>query len=98
MYRDVMVVLFATTAGFTASAIVANIYRIIVKTKAESLGARLGYVAVMVAAGPSVLFENAARSWRTKDCSAIAFWLAAAVAGYWSFALGLFVIELGLSI
>jgi hypothetical protein len=98
MYRDVMVALFATTAGFTASGIVANIYRIFVKTKAESLGARLGYVVVMVAAGPSVLFENAARSWRTKGCSALAFWLAAAIAGYWSFALGLFVIELGLSI
>jgi hypothetical protein len=98
MYRDVMVVLFATTAGFTASGIVANLYRILVKTKAESLSARIGYVAVMVAAGPSVLFENAARSWRTKACSAVGFFLAAAISGYWSFALGLFVIELGLSI
>jgi hypothetical protein len=93
-----MVVLFATTAGFTASAIVANLYRIVVRTKPDSLGARVAYIAVMVAAGPSVLFENAARSWRTKDSSAMAFWLAAAVAGYWSFALGLFVLELGLSI
>jgi hypothetical protein len=98
MYRDVMVALFATAAGFTASGITANIYRIFVKAKAESFPARIGYVAVMVAAGPSVLFENAARSWRKKDCSAVAFWLAAAVAGYWSFALGLFVIEVGLSI
>lgn len=98
MYRDLMVVLFATTAGFTASGIVANLYRIFVKTKAETLGTRIGYVAVMIAAGPSVLFENAARSWRTKGCSAIAFFLAAAISGYWSFALGLFVIEIGLSI
>jgi hypothetical protein len=98
MYRDVMVALFATTAGFTASGIVANLYRILVKAKAESLGARLGYVAVMIAAGPSVLLENAAQSWRTKNCSALAFWLAAAISGYWSFALGLFVIEIGLSI
>jgi hypothetical protein len=98
MYRDVMVALFATTIGFTASGIVANIYRIFVKTKAESFAGRIGYVAVMVAAGPSVLFENAARARRKKDCSTLAFWLAAAVAGYWSFALGLFVIEIGMSI
>ena len=98
MYRDVMVFLFATTAGLTASGIVANLYRIFVKTKAETLPARLGYVAVMVAAGPSVLFENAARAWRTKACSLLAFFLAAAISGYWSFAIGLFVIELGLSI
>jgi hypothetical protein len=98
MYRDLMVALFAMTAGFTASGIVANLYRILVKTKAETLGARIGYVAVMVAAGPSVLFENAARSWRTKGCSALAFFLAAAISGYWSFALGLFVIEIGLSL
>jgi hypothetical protein len=98
MYRDVMVLLFATTTGFTASGIVANLSRILVKTKADTLPARLGYVAVMVAAGPSVLLENAARAWRTKGCTAVAFFLAAAIAGYWSFALGLFVIELGLSI
>lgn len=98
MYRDVMVALFATTAGLTASGIVANLYRILVKTKAESMGARLGYVAVMVAAGPSVLLENAAKAWRKKDCSTLAFWLAAALVGYWSFALGLFVLEIGLSL
>lgn len=98
MYRDMMVALFATTAGFTASGIVANLYRIVVKTKAESFASRVGYVAVMIAAGPSVLFENAARSWRTKGCSAFAFFLAAAISGYWSFALGLFVIEIGLSL
>jgi hypothetical protein len=98
MYRDLMVVLFATTAGFTASGIVACLYRIFVKSNAETLSARIGYVAVMIAAGPSVLFENAAQSWRKKSCSALAFWLATAIAGYWSFALGLFVIEIGLSI
>jgi hypothetical protein len=52
----------------------------------------------MVVAGPTVLFDNAARSWKTKSCSAMAFWLATAICGYWSFALGLFVIELALSL
>lgn len=97
MLHDALVALFAMTAGFTASGIVANLYRLLVK-KAEGFAARIGYVAVMVVAGPSVLFENAARSWRTKACSGVAFWLAAAVCGYWSLALGLFVLELALSI
>ena len=40
----------------------------------------------------------AARAWRSKDCSAVAFWLAAAISGYWSFALGLFVLQVALTI
>jgi hypothetical protein len=52
---------------------------------------------VMVLAGPTVLFENAANSFRSKKCSGIAFWLAVAVAGYWSFALGLFMLNIYIS-
>lgn len=92
-----MVALFAMTAGFTASGIAANLYRLAVK-KAEGLPAKIGYYAVMAIAGPSVLFDNAAKSWRKKDCSGIAFWLAAGVSFYWSLALGLFVIEIAMSI
>jgi uncharacterized protein DUF6949 len=95
--HNVMVALFAMTAGFTASGITANIYRLLVK-KGEGWISRIGYVAVMVIAGPSVLFDNAGRSWRKKDCSATAFFLAAAVSSYWSLALGLFVLQLALSI
>jgi hypothetical protein len=98
MLHDLIVVLFATTAGFTASGIIANIYRLVVRKKAENPFAKISYWAVMVVAGPTVLFDNAARSWKTKSCSAMAFWLATAICGYWSFALGLFVIELALSL
>ncbi|MEJ0044378.1 MAG: hypothetical protein WDM81_20090 [Rhizomicrobium sp.] len=87
-------VAFATLAGFTASGILANAYRMVAK-KPETLGGRLGYVAVMVVAGPNVLFENAAKSFRTKDCSSFAFWLAASISAYWSFALGMIVIQSG---
>jgi len=95
--HDFMVALFALAAGFTASGIVANLYRMLVK-KAEGVAARLGYYAVMVIAGPSVLIDNAGRSWRKKSCSATAFWLAAAISSYWSFAIGLFVLEIALSL
>ena len=97
MVHDAVVALFCVAVGLTASGIAANIYRLF-GHKPEKLSARVGYLAVMVVAGPSVLFENAARSRRKKDCSAIAFWLAAAIAGYWSLALGLFVLSVAIAI
>ncbi|HEY0106230.1 MAG TPA: hypothetical protein VGB91_09115 [Rhizomicrobium sp.] len=96
MYRDILLVAFATLAGFTASGILANLYRLVAH-KPEGFAGQIGYAAVMVIAGPNVLVENAARSRRAKDCSRFAFWLAATIAAYWSFALGMFVIEIGLS-
>ena len=90
--RDLMVTLFATTAGFTVSGILANLYRLIVR-KPENNVARGAYFAVMVIAGPNVLLENAAAKLREKSCSRWAFWLAAAISAYWSFAIGLFVLN-----
>lgn len=94
--HGLLVVLFSIAIGFTASGIIANVYRLIAK-KPESLRAKIIYAGVMVFAGPSVLFENAATSFRAKKCSGLAFWTAAAVAGYWSFALGLFVLNLSIA-
>jgi hypothetical protein len=91
--HGLIVILFAIAIGFTASGITSNSYKLVAK-KPESLAARLVYAGVMVVAGPNVLFENAANSFKAKKCSSIAFWLAAAVAGYWSFALGLFLLNL----
>lgn len=92
-----MVALFFMTAGLTASGIAANVYRLLVPKNAEG-NKRVLYYAVMAIAGPSVLFDNAARSRRKKECSNIAFWLAAAVAAYWSLAIGMFVVEIALAI
>lgn len=95
--HDAMVALFALAAGFTASGISASLYRLLVTRTKSSLD-RIFYVAVMIFAGPTVLFENAAKAWREKSCSGVAFWLATALAGYWSLALGLLVIQLGLAL
>ena len=95
--HNLVVALFALAAGFTASGIIANLYRIVATDKSSPL-TRAAYVAVMIFAGPNVLFENAAKAWREKSCSASAFWLAAAVSGYWSLAIGLLVIQLGLAL
>jgi hypothetical protein len=94
MGRDLMVALFATTAGFTVSGILANLYRLIVKTPDNNNVTRGAYYAVMVLAGPNVLLENAAAKLREKSCSKWAFWLAAAISAYWSFAIGLFVLNI----
>ena len=95
--HDVIVAVFAMAAGFAASGIIASLYRLLARDTASSFG-RAAYVAVMVFAGPTVLFENAVRAWREKSCSGVAFWIAAALAGYWSLALGLLVIQLGLAL
>ncbi len=97
MYKDILLIAFCTLAGFTASGILANLYRLVAKKPDTTVG-RLGYVAVMVVAGPNVLFENAATSFRAKDCSSFAFWLAAAISGYWSFALGMFIVQIGMAV
>lgn len=91
--HGLIIILFAIAFGFTTSGIASNLYRLIAK-KPESLKARLVYAGVMVVAGPNVLFENAATSLKAKKCSRIAFWLAAAIAGYWSFVLGLLVLNI----
>ncbi len=92
-----MIFLFAMTAGLTLSGIIANIYRLIAG-KPENGGQRIVYYAIMVFAGPSVLIDNAARSWRSKKCSAMAFWLATALTAYWSFIIGLFALNVALAI
>jgi hypothetical protein len=97
VFKDILLVGFATLAGFAASGIFANLYRLLAD-KPETTSGRIGYIAVMVVAGPNVLFENAATSFRAKACSSFAFWLAAAISAYWSFALGLLMIQVGLAI
>ena len=97
MLHNLAVVLFAIACGFTASGIVANLYRL-VAGKPESFHGKTVYAAVMIFAGPTVLFDNAAKKLRKKDCSRLAFWFAAMISGYWSFAIGLFVLSLSLSL
>ena len=97
MFHEFSVLLYAMTAGLTASGITANLYRIVETARKAKTNSTIYHVS-MVVAGPSVLLENAAKAWKEKSCSWIAFWLAAAVAGYWSLALGLLILELALAL
>lgn len=95
--KDVVTLLFAVASGLTVSGIVANLYRILGR-RPESLTARGGYLAVMTLAGPSVLFDKSVRHWRAHGGSPIALVIAVAISGYWSFAIGLLVLSLRLSL
>ena len=89
----VWLMLFSITAGFTASAIVANLYRIS-GLQTETTSGRAVRAVVLVMAGPSVLFENAIRGLIDKKWHPVTFWLTTAGVLYWSLALGLVVIEI----
>ena len=56
------------------------------------------YLSSMVLAGPLVLFKRAAQARREKSCSGVASFLATLVSGYWSCAIGLFVLEIPLAL
>ena len=85
-------VLFTIAAGLTLSGIVANLYRLIA-TKPKNGGDTWIYYPVMVLAGPSILFDNATRSFRKKECGRMAWAFALSLATYWAMVLGLILLE-----
>ena len=89
--------LFAITAGFTFSGITANLYRLS-GFKAKTSTERTFRFAVMTIAGPTVIFESAVKGLLAKTWTRGAFWLAITGVIYWSLALGLFVLELGVAL
>jgi hypothetical protein len=94
---ELVLVLFAITAGFTFSGIAANLYRLS-GVKAKSSAGRTLRFAVMTIAGPSVIFENAVRGRMAKTWAPGLFGLALVGVAYWSLGLGLFVLEIGLAL
>ena len=90
--KDIWVVLFAIATGFTASGIVANLYRVL-GFKAESRNEKILSAIVLVIAGPCLLIENAVSGITAKRWNLATFWTAAAGAAYWSMAIGLFVLD-----
>jgi Family of unknown function (DUF6949) len=93
----VWVASFAIATGFTASGIAANLYRLLLPNRDGGL-AKVLYAPVMIVAGPNVVLGNAASAFRKKGCSRGAFWMAALVCGYWSFAIGLLVLDISLAL
>ena len=92
---SVWLLLFAITTGFTASGIVASLYRLS-GAKADTGTGQTLRLAVMAIAGPSVIFEYAVRGYKTKEWAPMLFWLVVALVNYWSLALGLFVLDVAM--
>ena len=88
---------FSIAAGFTASAIVANLYRIS-GFRVNTPSGEVFRLAVLVVAGPSVLFDSALRSLRAKDWKPVSFWFVTLGVLYWSLAIGLLVIDVAIHI
>jgi hypothetical protein len=93
--RTFLILLFSFAGGLALSGIVANLYRILAR-KPQSRAATMIHYAVMMLAGPSVLFENATRSFRARACSGVAYGFAVAIATYWAFVIGVVMVELAL--
>ena len=95
--HNLVLVLFTVAGGLTLSGIVANVYRLIA-TKPKSGGETWVYYGVMVLAGPSVLFDNATRSFRKKECTHWAWIFALSLASYWAMVLGAILLEVVLTV
>ncbi len=95
--RNIELLMFAIAGGLTLSGIVANLYRLMA-TKPKSGAESWIYYGVMVLAGPSVLFDNATRSFRKKECTRMAFAFALSLATYWALILGAVVLEMVIAI
>ena len=95
--HELTLVLFSITAGFTASAIAANLYRVSGARADTDVGHTIRLI-VMAIAGPSVIFEAAMEGYLSKKWSATSFGLATAGVCYWSLVLGLLIIEIAISL
>jgi hypothetical protein len=93
--KDFLLLLFSIAGGFALSGIAANLYRVLVPKKRRKA---LLHYSVMVLAGPNVVLGNATASYRRKGCSPLTYGLAVCLTGYWAFALGLFVIAVGMNL
>ncbi len=91
-------VLFSIAAGYTASSIVACLYRMVNGAAAQDGGARWLRSLLMIFAGPNLVLDTAMKSFAEKKWTARLFWCALAGIAYWSMALGLFVIDLAVSL
>lgn len=93
--RILQLLLFSFAGGLALSGIVANLYRLLAR-RPKGTAATLCHWAIMIVAGPSVLFENSTRSYRSSACSGVAYGFAVAIAGYWALLLGMVLVELAL--
>lgn len=92
-----VVLLFSLGAGFTLSGLVAAVYRLsgfVPKT----ITGRVAEAAILIFAGPTTYVANATTSLKKKECSPAGYLLMVAICGFWSFATGMLVLSVWVSI
>ncbi len=95
--HGIWLIIFTVAAGFTASGIVASLYRLS-GLKPETQGGKIVRTAVLVIAGPNVIFQSAMSGLLKKEWKPLMFWFVVAGLSYWSLGIGLFVIDIAISI
>nr|TFG53248.1 MAG: hypothetical protein E4H34_03930 [Hyphomicrobiales bacterium] len=89
--------MFAIAAGFTASGIVASLYRLS-GLSPDTQSGKIVRTAVLVVAGPSVIFGTALSGLRKKEWKPAWFWIVVAGLNYWSLGIGLLVLDIAISL
>jgi hypothetical protein len=95
--RNFLLLMFSVAGGLTLSGVVANLYRLLTKKTKED-ERNWTYYGVMLLAGPTVLLDNATRSFRKKECTRSAYGFALGLATYWAFILGVILLHVVVSI
>jgi hypothetical protein len=95
--QGLLILMFSIASGLTLSGIVANVYRLLAGEPKNGVQTFV-YYAVMVLGGPSVLFDNATRSFRKKECSSLGWVVALGLATWWAMILGAILLDVVVSI
>lgn len=95
--KSFLIVMYSITAGLTLSGIIANLYRLLAN-EPKNAAQNVVYYAVMVFGGPSVLFDNATRSFRKKECSGFGLTVALGLATWWAMILGAILLDIVVSV
>jgi len=91
--HGIWLISFAVAAGFTASGIVASLYRLSGMNSETQIGTIVGTVALVVA-GPSVIFHSAMNGLLKKEWKPLWCWIVFAAVTYWSLAIGLLILDI----
>lgn len=95
--KSFLIVMYSIAAGLTLSGIIANLYRLLANEPKNGTQ-NFVYYAVMVFGGPSVLFDNATRSFRKKECSGLGLTVALGLATWWAMILGVILLGIVVSV
>jgi predicted permease len=91
--NGISLILFSVAAGFTASGIAASLYRLS-GLNPETQSGKIIRTAVLVVAGPSVIFDSAVTGLLKKEWKPLMFWFVVLGIGYWCLGIGLLVIDI----